>query len=156
MGPILYVRAGASASHAPQIASTWRWSVPQQPPRTFTPGRRDFSAAWRSARSAGSPSSSSSASSSSAWLFVEAFVRRPPIRRTHGCAARDRLLEVRRVGAVDHVVGGAPLRRVVDLLDRAAERLPARQAAVGLERERDHRRQPGRRGSRVTPIASSA
>ena len=40
------------------------------------------------ARSAGSPSSSSVASSSSAWLFAEAFARRPPIRCEPRLAAR--------------------------------------------------------------------
>jgi hypothetical protein len=53
-------------------------------------------------------------------------------------AVREHLLEVRRVRAVDHVVGHRPARLGVDLADRVAERLAARQPPVGLDRERDH------------------
>jgi hypothetical protein len=49
--------------------------------------------------------------------------------------------EVRRVRAVDHVVGGGGERLGVDLLDRLAERLPAREPPVGLDGERDRRRE---------------
>ncbi len=61
--------------------------------------------------------------------------RRPGlVRREHG-------LEVRGVRAVDHVVGGRPSGGFVDLLDRVAEGLAVRQAAVGFEGERDRGRQ---------------
>ena len=62
-------------------------------------------------------------------------------------------LEVRRVGTVDHVVGRrdspASGRIGIDGVDRRAQRFPARQRAVGLEREGD-RRGPARtcRGAR--------
>jgi hypothetical protein len=42
-----------------------------------------------------------------------------------------------RVGAVDHVVGGRSVRRLVDGLDRPAERSSVRQPAVGFDGERD-------------------
>ena len=59
---------------------TWRWSVPQQPPRTVRCGSRSPISRYSSASWSGSPSSSTSDSSSSAWLFVDAFARTPRTR----------------------------------------------------------------------------
>ncbi len=51
--------------------------------------------------------------------------------------------EVRRVGAVDHVVGGRVPGHGVDLLDRLPQARAVRQPAVGLDRERDRDRHAG-------------
>ena len=61
-----------------------------------------------------------------------------------GARLRDRPREVRRVRAIDHVVERRPVGLGVDLLDRGAQRLPARQAAVRLDRERHRDGQSGR------------
>jgi hypothetical protein len=60
------------------------------------------------------------------------------------------------VRAVDHEVRGRAVRRAVDLVDRVAERLPARQPPVRLDGERDDRRRPAARAARTIPVASSA
>ena len=78
------------------------------------------------------------------------------MRSVQALAAAEHVLEVRRVRAVDHVVGGRGAGRVVDLLDRVAERLAARQPPVGLHRERDHHRHAGVARGPAMPIASSA
>ena len=68
----------------------------------------------------------------------------------------DRVREMRGVRAVDHEVGGGAVRLGVDLLDRITQRLAARQAAVGLDREGDGDRDPGGCGGLHDPAGSSA
>ena len=114
-----------------------RASVPQQPPTTVTFGSRGRNAAICAASSFGSPSSRSPDSSSSAWLFTEALAAEAPDPLDPHRAVLDDVREVRRVRAVDHEVGGCVVRLRIDLLDRIAQGLAARQAAVGLDRERD-------------------
>ena len=131
------------ATHAEQIASTCRWSVPQQPPRTVRRGSRRAGRRTRR-RAPGSPASSSAASSSSAWLMRDAFARSPRMRRptAPGSSTSD---EMRRVGAVDHVVRRRrPRSRSSTSSIASRERLAARQAPVGLDREGDHRPAPAR------------
>ena len=66
-----------------------------------------------------------------------------------GLVLRECLLEVRRVRAVDHVVGRRGASRGVDRLDRLLQGLPGGQAAIRLHRERDHHRHLGlHRGAR--------
>ena len=65
-------------------------------------------------------------------------------------------VEMRRVRAVDHVVGRARRRRLVHLRDRLLQALPRRQASVGLHREGDRDRHARGLAARVTPTASLA
>ena len=58
----------------------------------------------------------------------------------------DAVAEVRGMGAVHHVVGGIALGRGVAGLDRRLEARAGAQAAVGLQRERDHHRHARRLG----------
>lgn len=58
-----------------------------------------------------------------------------------GAAGLARRAEVRRVGAVDHEVGGAGGGLGIDIFDRLPQRLAARQPAVGLDGEGDRHRQ---------------
>ena len=51
--------------------------------------------------------------------------------------------KVRGMSTVDHEIGNRALGLIVDFLDRFPERLAARQTSVGLDRERDHARDPG-------------
>ena len=119
--------------------------MPQQPPRTFTAGEARLQRGV-ALRQVGGIALVELLRLVQLGVALRRRVRAQAADPPHPrLAAGDRVLEVRRVGAVDHVVGGRAVGRVVDLLDRAAERLAARQAAVGLERERDHRRQPDRR-----------
>ena len=50
------------------------------------------------------------------------------------------MIEMRGVGAVDHVIGWAVAGRLIDALDRLGERVACGQAAVGLDREGNHAR----------------
>src|SRR5690606_26484323 len=80
----------ASCFSARQMASTWRWSVPQHPPTTASRGRAVRRSRYSRPSSSGLPVSSSGLLSSSAWLRFEALARRPcsrpsqspPCRRT--------------------------------------------------------------------------
>ena len=79
------------------------------------------------------------------------------MRSTQGASAVEHALEVRRVRAVDHVVGGRGARRGVDLRDRVAEAWPlGSRPSVSTVNEIDDRQARRRRAARVTPIASSA
>src|SRR4029077_10858932 len=70
--------------HALQISSTWRWSVPQHPPNTFSCfSLLRSSWCWRP-NCTGSPSSSSVLSLSSAWLWIEALALTPRILPSQG------------------------------------------------------------------------
>ena len=71
--------------------------------------------------------------------------------RSRQGSPRQHVLEVRGVRAVDHVVGGPGPRGRVDLGDRVAQLLTAREPPVGLEREGDHRRHARRRGRARDP-----
>ena len=139
-------QATAAAAQSAAAAATWRSSVPQQPPITVTDGSSGRSAAPSAPSPAGSPSSRSVASSSSAWLARRGVRPQPRDPLAPAPARRQRGGEVRRVRAVDHVVGDRPERLGVDLLDRVAERLAVRQPPVGLDGERDDRGEPGRVG----------
>ena len=143
-------QAIAAAAQAAAAAATWRSSVPQQPPITVTLREQR-----RAARRSSAPSSAGSPSSSSVGLVELRVAPRRGVRRAGPRSARASSPpaasdggEVRRVRAVDHVVGDRPERLGVDLLDRVAERLAARQPPVGLDGERD--RPPG------CPAASAA
>ena len=59
-------------------------------------------------------------------------------------AALECAREMRRVRAIEHEIGRCVRRLAIDLFDRVLQRLPARQLAVGLDRERDHDRHPRR------------
>src|SRR4051795_8138484 len=59
----------------------------------------------------------------------------PPDARAPVTVLGKRALEMGRVRAVDHVVERSAVGRRVDLLDGAAQRLAAREPAVGLDRE---------------------
>ena len=66
---------------------------------------------------------------------------------TPAAARADHVLEVRGVGAIDHVVGGVAVGRNFGALDRVGQRVAGRQPPIGFGRERDRRR-PGVRAER--------
>ena len=94
-------------------------------------------------RSTGSPGSSSVDSSSSAWLFAEALARKPRMRRVQ-IAFGPAVVEMSRMGAVDHVVGRRMAGLPVRALDGGSELSHRKPVAVRLDRERDHRGQAQR------------
>ena len=122
-----------SRCQAPAIAPTWRWSVPQQPPSTLSRGRRSAQrgvALAEVARIALVELGRLVELRVAARRGVRAQAADPLQPRL---AAREHVLEVRRVRAVDHVVRGPGAGLVVDLLDRVA-RAPRRSAAARRSR----------------------
>ena len=63
-----------------------------------------------------------------------------------GFTAAEHVLEMRRMGALDAEVGGIPAGLGIDLLDGGLQRLTRREAAVGLDGERDRDRDGGSTG----------
>ena len=129
-------------TQAAAMAATCRSSVPQQPPSTVALGSRSRSAAVLLRELV-------RVALVELLGRVQLLVAHP--RRVRADAADplqprplEHALEVGRMRAVDHEVGGRRPGLGVDLLDRRAQWLPAREPAVDLDRERDRRRQPGR------------
>ena len=121
----------------------WRWSVPQQPPSTFSSRQALAEVAVLGAellRVAVVELGRLVELGMALGRGVGADAGDPaaPLARLG-----DDVVEVGRVGAVDHEVGGSAAGLAVDLLDRLAERLAVGQPAVGLDRERDRDRHPG-------------
>ena len=75
--PVNVIDSLAFQAQAAKIASTWRWSVPQQPPRTLSRGSLRRSSQYSLPSSRGLPASNSALSSSSAWLQRDALARTP-------------------------------------------------------------------------------
>ena len=135
-------------------ASTWRWSVPQQPPSTLTrvPAQGGRGSAGRAPPGCRRRVGRLVELGVAALRGVGADAADAPIQR-----ARPGAGEMRGMGAVDHVVGRRAAGRRVDRRRWPRRASGRSEVAVGLDREGDrhrHRRPPWRPAT--MPTASSA
>ena len=127
------------------MAATWRASVPQQPPSTVTAGNR-LAQCGVLGGEIGRITLVQLGRLVELGVALRGCVRAQANEALPPWAVLfQRLGEVRRVRTVDHEVRGAGIRRGVHLFDRLAQRLARRKPAVGLDGERDRRRNTRRR-----------
>ena len=121
----------------------WRWSVPQQPPKTVRRPWRRRSSAVRAPRSRGIAVVERGRGVQFGVAFGRGVGTEAGDAVDPGAAGVEHGREMRRVGAVHHVVGRRGAGGGVDGRDRLAERLAGGEPAVGLDRDRNDGRHLG-------------
>ena len=144
------VQPNSAALQAAQIAATCRASVPQHPPSTVTAGK-PIPQTGVPGGEVGRIALVEFGGLVEFGVALRRRVRTQSDEPLQPCSVNfEGVREMRRVRTVDHEVGGAGICFGVHLLDRLTQRLSRRQPAVGLDRERDRRREcpPRRRPAR--------